>query len=74
MTAMAARLRAVLVGGSIAGALDILFALSFAAANGMAPERLLQTVASGLLGEDAYAGGAPTALLGLAAHFALSYL
>ena len=74
MTAMAARLRAVLVGGSIAGALDILFALTFAGANGMAPERLLQTVASGLLGEDAYAGGAPAAFLGLVAHFGLSYL
>jgi uncharacterized membrane protein YagU involved in acid resistance len=74
MTAMAARFRAVLVGGSIAGALDILFALSFAATNGMPPQRLLQLVASGLLGDAAYAGGAPTALLGLAAHFALSYL
>jgi uncharacterized membrane protein YagU involved in acid resistance len=74
MTAMAARFRAVLVGGSIAGALDILFALSFAAANGMPPQRLLQLVASGLLGEAAYAGGAATALLGLAAHFSLSYL
>jgi hypothetical protein len=66
--------RAVLVGGSIAGALDILFALTNAAVNGMVPQRLLQVVASGLLGEDAYAGGWPTALLGLVAHFTLSYL
>ncbi len=68
------RLRAVLVGGSIAGALDILFALTNAAVNGMVPQRLLQVVASGLLGEDAYAGGWPTALLGLVAHFVLSFL
>lgn len=68
------RLRAVLIGGSIAGALDILFALTHAAVNGMGPQRLLQVVASGLLGQDAYAGGWPTAVLGLIAHFVLSYL
>jgi uncharacterized membrane protein YagU involved in acid resistance len=68
------RLRAIVVGGSIAGALDILFAISFAAANGMPPERLLQLVASGLLGDAAYAGGLRTAILGLIAHFAMSYL
>src|SRR5262245_8466813 len=68
------RLRAIIVGGSIAGALDILFAICFAAANGMAPPRLLQVVASGLLGEAAYDGGTPTALLGLVSHFVMSYL
>jgi len=68
------RPRAVLIGGSIAGALDILFALTNAAVNGMVPQRLLQVVASGLLGQDAYAGGWPTALLGLVAHFVLSFL
>ena len=68
------RLRAVLVGGSIAGALDILFALTHAAINGMAPQRLLLVVASGLLGQDSYTGGWSTALLGLVAHFALSLL
>ena len=66
--------RAVLVGGSIAGLLDILFAITFAATNGRTPAWLLQTVATGLLGEAAYAGGTPTAILGLAAHFALSFL
>ena len=43
------RLRAVLTGGTIAGTLDILFALTFAAANGVGPVQLLQNVASGLL-------------------------
>ena len=47
----------VLIGGSIAGALDILFALTNAAVNGMVPRQLLQVVASGLLGQEAYAGG-----------------
>lgn len=65
--------RAVLVGGSAGGALDLAFALTFAAVNGVGPEQLLQTVASGLLGSAAYEGGLPTAVLGFAAHFALSY-
>lgn len=65
---------AVLVGGSIGGALDIIFAISFAAYNGLTPARLLQTVASGLLGDAAFSGGLPTAALGLVLHFGLSYL
>ena len=51
------KLRAIAVGGSIAGALDILFAISFAAYGGRTPVWLLQTVATGLLGKDAYSGG-----------------
>lgn len=65
---------AVLVGGSLGGALDIVFAISFAAYNGTTPVRLLQTVASGWLGEAAFAGGGGTAALGLAFHFGMSYL
>ena len=43
-------LSAVLIGGSIAGALDITICADDAAVNGMVPQRLLQLVASGLLG------------------------
>jgi uncharacterized membrane protein YagU involved in acid resistance len=64
----------VLVGGLIAGTLDILFAISFAAYRGMAPVSLLQTVASGLLGQAAFTGGIPAAVLGLVSHFAMSFL
>jgi uncharacterized membrane protein YagU involved in acid resistance len=75
MTPMkSARLSAVLLGGSIAAALDITFAISFAAYNGAAPVRLLQTVASGLLGSAAFTGGIPAAALGLALHFGMSIL
>lgn len=70
----AARLSAVFLGGSIAAVLDIIFAISFAAYNGATPVRLLQTVASGLLGTAAFAGGVPVAALGLALHFAMSFL
>ena len=64
---------AVLVGGFVGGALDILFAISFAAYNGMPPVRLLQVVASGALGKSAYTGGVPVAILGLVLHFAMSF-
>lgn len=66
--------RAVFVGGSIGGALDILFAISFASFNGVPPQRLLQMVASGLLGEPSYSGGMATAALGLGLHFSIAYL
>jgi uncharacterized membrane protein len=69
-----ARLRAVLIGGLVGGAGDILFAISFAAIHGRTPVWLLQTVATGLLGQAAYDGGLPAALLGLAGHFAMSFL
>lgn len=67
-------LRAVLVGGTVAGALDITFAISFAYFNGTQPQRLLQIVASGWLGKASYAGGAASAALGLALHFLISYV
>ena len=65
---------AVLVGGLAGGTLDILFAISFAAYNGMAAERLLQVVASGALGQAAFSGGHATAAIGLLCHFLISYL
>lgn len=65
---------ALLVGGGIAGALDILFAIIFAGySGGVSPERVLQVVASGALGEAAFSGGLPAAALGLALHFLLSF-
>lgn len=63
---------AVLVGGLAGGALDLLFAISFAAYNGISALRLLQTVANGLLGEGAYTGGGLSAALGLLLHFAIA--
>ena len=63
-------LTAILVGGAIAGAIDISYAIIISLSR-VAPERILQSVASGLLGRDAFEGGAPTALLGLFLHFAI---
>ncbi len=70
----AAYLLAVLSGGVLAGALDIVFAISYAAYNGTRPVRLLQIVASGLFGDAAFAGGASMAALGLGLHFGMSIL
>src|ERR1700741_973476 len=66
--------KAILVGGSIGGMGDILFAIGFAAWNGTAPERLLQIVASGWLGGASFEGGLATAALGLASHFAIAFV
>ncbi|MGQ0531685.1 MAG: hypothetical protein ACT4OF_03215 [Caulobacteraceae bacterium] len=67
----------ILLGGLIAGALDIVYAfvvygpLSY----GASPERVLQSVAAGWIGREAsQAGGWNTALLGLGAHFLIATL
>lgn len=60
-----------ILGGLIAGAIDITYALGFSALRGVPPTRILQSVASGLLGSPAYQGGAATAALGFVLHFVL---
>ena len=67
--ARARLLRAALLGGLTAGVLDIADALIFHGARGVRPWRILQAIASGLLGREAFAGGAWTAALGLGLHF-----
>jgi hypothetical protein len=62
---------AILVGGLIAGAIDITYALGFSASRGVAPTRILQSVASGLLGPSSFEGGTATAALGFVLHFVL---
>jgi hypothetical protein len=60
----------VLIGGLVAGALDLTaaFIVSWLRA-GVSPARVMQSVASGLLGPAAFTGGAGAAVLGVAAHF-----
>ena len=60
----------VLAGGLVAGALDISYAwLFWAVKAGLTAQRIFQSVAAGLLGKASFAGGWPTALLGLGLHF-----
>lgn len=62
-----------LLGGLVAGAFDISYAVTFSYwRSGVAPSRVLQSVASGLLGAAAYSGGAVTAALGLGLHFLIA--
>jgi hypothetical protein len=63
-------LSSVVLGGLVAGAFDITYAIVFSyLRRGVLPSRVLQSVASGLLGPAAYDGGTPTAALGLGLHF-----
>ncbi len=62
--------RAVLIGGLIAGAFDISYACgSSLLLADIPPATILQSVASGVMGAEAYTGGAAAAALGLALHF-----
>src|SRR3954470_16834254 len=64
---------AIVITGLIVGAMDITSALIMAVTRGSTPLRLLQFVASGLLGRSAFDGGLITALEGLAIHFAIAF-
>jgi hypothetical protein len=67
--------KAILLGGCIAAVLDILDPiLFFYLRNHIAPVRIPQSVASGLLGRSAFSGGINTALLGLALHFFITFV
>ena len=60
----------VLAGGFVAGTLDITYACLFwGLMAGVSPERIFQSVASGLLGPASFKGGVATAALGLFLHF-----
>lgn len=66
-------LRCVLAGGVLAGTLDLVYICTLWSFEGVGPARILQSVAAGWVGrEAAIAGGAGTASLGLASHFAIA--
>ena len=66
--------RAILLGGLAAGILDITYAIVVSRLlRGTSAGTVLQSVASGLLGESAYDGGAATAALGLFLHFVIAF-
>lgn len=65
-------LRAILSGGLLAGVLDLTAALLTTVWREQSPFRLLQTIASGLLGAASYEGGTRSAALGVALHFLIA--
>ena len=63
---------AVLAAGSLAATIDIVYACSFHYFhNGVAPLRILQTIASGVMGKAAFDGGAAAGALGLGLHYVI---
>ena len=66
--------RALALGTLTVGVLDGLDAIIFFGLRGVAPSRIFQSIASGLLGRAAFDGGMATALLGVMLHFTVAFL
>ncbi len=66
--------RAITWGGLLAGVGDITFAFVMSGLRGVGPVRVLQSVASGLLGRAAAEGGLATAALGAVLHFFIAFI
>ena len=67
-------LRPLLLAGLVAGTLDLVAAIAVNLPRDIPPIRILQSIASGLLGRDAYTGGMATAVLGTALHFGMMFV
>lgn len=63
---------AILGGGGIAGLIDLTYATTFYSLRGVPAIRVPQSIASGLLGPEAYQGGMRTAALGVVLHFVIA--
>jgi len=67
--------QALLFGTLTVGTLDILDAFIFnGVRSGVTPSRILQFIASGLLGRESFNGGAATAALGLLLHYFIAFV
>ena len=65
-----AALQTIALAGSVAALIDLLFAfLFFGIGFGVAPMRVMQSIASGFFGAAAFDGGASSAAIGVLAHF-----
>lgn len=65
--------RAILTGWLTVGTVDILDAILMTLWRGGAPTRMLQGIASGLLGQASFEGGIATAILGLGLHYFIAF-
>src|SRR5262249_26531382 len=63
--------RFILLAGVVAATCDITYAIVYSGWRGVPAMRILQSVASGLLGRGAFEGGASAAALGLALHYGI---
>jgi len=64
---------AIFWGGILCGILDIAYAFALYGLLGVRPARLLQGIASGIMGPAAFRGGFATATFGLVLHFFIAY-
>jgi hypothetical protein len=62
----------IVAAGALAGALDLVFAVTLWRTQGVPAEIIPKSVASGLLGSDAFSGGPGIIVLGLTLHFAMT--
>jgi hypothetical protein len=70
---MRSNVRVILYGGLIAGTLDLSAAfISSWLRAGVGPVRVMQSIASGLLGAASFTGGATSAALGVVLHFLIA--
>ena len=75
LTGRRSRGQLLLATAFVVGVLDIVYAIAFSYwRSGTPPTRLLQSIASGALGRDAYAGGLASAALGLGLHFLIAFI
>ncbi|MGD9631213.1 MAG: hypothetical protein AB7V18_18405 [Pyrinomonadaceae bacterium] len=70
---MSAKLKAICMAGLAVGVLDGLAAVISSALRGVAPARVFQYIASGVLGKASYEMGAATVLLGIFLHFVVAF-
>jgi hypothetical protein len=69
-----ARWPTLLLAALVVGALDMGMAMGFWHRHGVPPVRVLQSVAAGLMGPAAFAGGSAAAVLGLLLHLTIAGL
>lgn len=63
----------IILGGLVAGVCGLAYALTFYGLQGVKPARILQSIASGILGIDSYRSGWSSATLGFALHFLIAF-
>ena len=71
---MMRRIHPVILGGSLVAVLDIFAAFALRGAFGTSPLRVLQGIASGMLGPAAFQGGTTTAALGMFLHVVIAFV
>jgi uncharacterized membrane protein YagU involved in acid resistance len=59
--------------GATCGVIDLAAAMTLSASRGIPPKRLLQTIASALIGQKAFERSGPAVALGFALHFVIAF-